>query len=71
MAWVIAVEGLVLVEKITFGDKATVDVAVLQVNGRLSFMLDMSDFPSSPLAKSSVEDQNLAMAENNPAALKG
>lgn len=56
MAWVVAVEGLVLVEKITFCDKATVDVAVLEVNGCLSFMLNMFDFLSTPLAKGSVED---------------
>lgn len=29
MAWVIAVEGLVLVKEITFRDKAAVDVATL------------------------------------------
>ena len=57
MAWVIAVEGLVLVKEITFRDKATVDVAVLQVNGGLPFMLDMSDFFSSPRAEGPVKDQ--------------
>ncbi len=71
MARVIAVEGLILVKKIAFSDKAAVDVAILQVNICLSFMLDMSDFLPSPLAQGPVEDQKLAMAEDHPAALKG
>ena len=50
MAWVIAVESLVLVKKIAFCDKAAVNVAILQVNNCLSLMLNMSDFLSSPLA---------------------
>ena len=71
MARVIAVERLILVKKIAFSDKAAVDVAILQVNICLSFMLDMSDFLSSPLAQGPVEDQKLAMAEDHAAALKG
>ena len=42
----IAVKRLVLVEKIAFCDKAAVDIAVFQINGCLSFMLDMFDFLS-------------------------
>ena len=71
MAWVVAVKGLVLVKKITLCDKAAVDVAIFEVNGCLSFMLDVSDFLSSPLAKGSMEDQKLALAEDHPAALEG
>lgn len=71
MAWMVAIKCLVLVKKVTFCDKATVDVAVLKANSCLSFMLDMFDFLSSPLAKGSVKYQELAMAENHPAALKG
>ena len=66
----IAVEGLVLVKKITFCNKTAVDVAVLEINRCLSFMLDMFDFHSSPSAKSSVKHQKLPMAEDHPAALK-
>lgn len=71
MAWMVAIKCLVLVKKVTFSDKATVDVAVLKVNSCLSFMLDMFDFLSGPLAKGSVKNQELAMAEDHPAALKG
>lgn len=70
MTWMVAIKGLVLVKKVTFCDKAAVDVAVLKVNCCLSFMLDMFDFLSSPLAKGPVKDQELAMAEDHPAALK-
>ena len=70
MAWVVAVEGLVLIKKITFRDKAAVDVAAFQVNGCLSFMLDMPNFLSSPRAKGSMKDQKLAMAENHPTTLE-
>ena len=70
MAWMIAVKGLVLIEEITFGDKAAVDVALFEINGCLSLMLNMSHFLSCPLAKGSVEDQKLALAKYHPAALK-
>ena len=70
MAWMIAVEGLVLVKEITFRDKAAVDVTLFEVNGCLSLMLDMSHFLSCPLAKGSVKDQKVALAGYDPAALK-
>ncbi len=56
MPWVIAVEGLVLVKKVTFCNQAAVDVTVFQVNGCLSFMLDMLYLLSSSRAKGSVKD---------------
>ena len=71
MAWMIAVEGLVLVKEIPFSDKTAIDIAILQVNGCLSLMLDMSDFLSSPLTEGSVEDHKLSMTEDDTAALKG
>ena len=71
MARMVAVEGLVLVEKVPFCNEAAVDVAVLEVNGCLSFMLNMFDFFSSPRAEGSMIYQELPMAENHPAALKG
>ena len=70
MTWMIAVKGLVLVKEIIFRDKAAVDVTLFQVNCCLSLMLNMSHFLSCPLAKGSMEDQKLALAEYNPAALK-
>ena len=70
MAWMIAVERLVLVKEITFCDKAAVDVTLFQVNGCLSLVLNMSHFLSCPLAKGSVENQKLALAEYYPTALK-
>ena len=71
MAWVIAVEGLILVKKITFGDEAAVNIAGFQINCCLSFMLNMSHFHSSPRTKGPVKDQKLAVAKDQAASLKG
>ena len=71
MAWVITVEGLVLIKKITFGDQAAVNIAVFEINCCLSFMLNMSHFHSSPRTKGPDKDQKLAVAEDQAASLKG
>lgn len=44
VAWVIAIESLVLVKKIAVGDETTVDVAICKVDGRLALVLDVADF---------------------------
>jgi len=44
VAWVIAIESLVLVKEITVGDETAVNVAIRKVDGRLALVLDMANF---------------------------
>lgn len=44
MAWVVAVEGLILIEQVAFCDEAAIEVAIFKIDGCIAFMLDMADF---------------------------
>ena len=71
MARVVAVECLVLIEKIGLGDESAVDVAVFEIDHRLAFVVDVGDFFSRALAERALEDEETAVAENYAAALEG
>lgn len=67
MPWAVAIEGSILVEQVAFGDKTTVDVAVLKVDGSLALVLDMGDFFAGSFAEFAVEDEQLAVAKDDAA----
>ena len=56
VAWVVAVERLALVEQISLGDEAAVNIAVLEVDGCLAVMLNMGDFFATAFANGTMVD---------------
>jgi len=56
VARVIAIESLVLIEKISFSQETAVDVAVFEVEGGLPVVLDVADGLAGTFAEGAVED---------------
>lgn len=68
MARVITVESLVLVKEITFSDEAAINIAILQVDRILAFVLDVADLLARFLAERAMENKKLAVTENDAAS---
>ena len=66
----VAVECLVLIQKIILGDEAAVDITVLEVDHVLAFVVDVWDFTTCSLAERTLEDEEMAMAEDHSATLE-
>ena len=64
----IAVESLVLVEEIAICKEAAVQIAVGEVESGDAFAVYMRYLFSSPFAQRTLEDEKLAVADNNAAA---
>lgn len=71
MAWVVAIEGLILIKKIAFCDQTAVDVAILEIDGGLALVLDMGDFLTGEFAECAVEDEEFAVTKDDSAAFEG
>lgn len=71
MAGMVAVECLVLVEEIALGDETAVDVAVFEVDNVLAFVVDVRDFVAGAFAERALEDEEIAVAEDDATALEG
>jgi hypothetical protein len=71
MAWVVAIEGLVLIEKIAFCDQTAVDVAIFENDGGLALVLDVGDFFAGKFAECAMEDEKFAVTKNDSAAFEG
>lgn len=71
MAGMVAVECSVLVEEIALRDETAVDVAVLEVDDVLAFVVDVGDFFAGAFAERALEDEEIAVAEDHAAALEG
>lgn len=71
MAGMVAVECSVLVEEIALRDETAVDVAVLEVDDVLAFVVDVRDFFAGAFAERALEDEEIAVAEDHATALEG
>ena len=62
MTWMVTVEGLILIQQISLGNEAAVDIAIFQVDGTYTLMLDMGNFFPRSLSKRSLKYQQLSVA---------
>ena len=67
----VAVKSPILVKQVVFCYQSAVDVAISEVDGRLSLVLNVRDFFPARFPERAVEDQQLTMAEDDAAALEG
>ncbi len=70
MAWMVAIEGLILVKQIILRYEARINVAGLEINGVLSLVLDMRDLSPCHRAETAMEDEKLSMAKDHVTPLK-
>lgn len=67
MARVVAVESSVLVQQVSLRDEPAVDITVAEVDGRLTLVLDMRHFFAGAFAKGAMEDEKMAVREDDAA----
>jgi hypothetical protein len=67
----VCVECLVVIQKIIFNHKATVDVAVFEINGLLFFLVDVPDLLASGLSQCCLVDQKLSTTQNYLTPMEG
>ena len=70
MTGMIAVKSLVLIEEITFRNQTTVDVALFEIDGGLPVVLNVRYFFAAHFTERAMENQQLAVTEDDTAALK-
>jgi hypothetical protein len=68
VAGMIAVKGLVLIEEVAIGEKAAVQIAVGKIEYRHASMVNMWDFFARSLTQRTLENEKLAIAEDDTAA---
>lgn len=69
-ARVVAIEGAISVEEVIFRDEAAVDVAVLQGDGGLFFLMDVWHLLAGTFADGGLEDVEGAVDEEDAAAVE-
>ena len=70
MTGMIAVKCLVLIKKITFRYQATVDVALFEIDGSLSVVLNVRYFFTAHFTECAMKNQQLAVTEDDTASLE-